>query len=67
MMQKRAKAGIDNRIKNPAFDNDRAEHFLNSLYAIARADGIASSEELMEIESIAAEFGLTPNGNSESG
>lgn len=67
MMQKRAKAGIDNRIKNPAFDDDRAEHFLNSLRAIAHADGTASSEELVEIESIAAEFGLTLNGNSESG
>ncbi len=67
MMQKRAKAGIVNRIENPAFDNDRAEHFLNSLHAIAQADGIKSSEELVEIESIAAEFGLTPSGNSESG
>jgi len=67
MMQKRAKAGIDNRIRNPAFDNERAEHFLNSLHAIARADGIATSEELVEIEAIAAEFGLTPNENSESG
>lgn len=63
MMQKRAKAGIDNRIKNPAFDKDRAEHFLSSLYAIAQADGNASSEELVEIESIAAEFGLAPNEN----
>jgi putative ABC transport system ATP-binding protein len=67
MMQKRAKAGIDNRIENPAFDNDRAEHFLNSLHAIAQADGIKSNEELVEIESIAVEFGLTPSGNSESG
>ena len=67
MMQKRAKAGIDNRIENPAFDNERVEHFLNSLHAIAQADGVASSEELVEIELIAAEFGLTPNGNSESG
>jgi putative ABC transport system ATP-binding protein len=59
MMQKRAQSGMDNRIINPAFDNTRAEHFLNSLYAIAQADGIASSEELVEIEAIAAEFGLT--------
>jgi putative ABC transport system ATP-binding protein len=67
MMQKRAKAGIDNRIENPAFDNNRAEHFLSSLHAIAQADGIKSSEELIEIKSIATEFGLTPNGNSEPG
>jgi len=59
MMQKRAKAGMDNRMVNPALDKDRAEHFLNSLYAIAQADGITSSEELVEIETIAAEFGLT--------
>ena len=67
MMQRRAKAGIDNRINNPAFDKDRAEHFVESLYAIARADGNASSDELAEIESIAAEFGLTPNDDSGSG
>lgn len=59
MMQKRAKARIDNRIKNPALDTERAEHFLSSLYAIAQADGKASSEELVEIEAIAAEFGLS--------
>jgi ABC-type methionine transport system ATPase subunit len=60
MMQRRAKSRINNRIMNPAFDDDRAAHFLNSLYAIAQADGIATSEELIEIEAIAAEFGLTP-------
>jgi ABC-type lipoprotein export system ATPase subunit len=64
MMQKRAKAGIDNRMVNPALDKDRAEHFLNSLYAIAQADGITSSEELVEIEAIAAEFGLTSSNKS---
>ena len=35
------------------------------LYAIAQADGITSSEELDEIEAIAAEFGLTRDGGSE--
>jgi putative ABC transport system ATP-binding protein len=59
MMQKRARAGMDNRMVNPALDKDRAQHFLNSLYAIAQADGITSSEEIVEIETIAAEFGLT--------
>ena len=62
-MQRRAKAGINNRIENPAFDDDRARYFIDSLYAIAQADGFASSEELVEIESIAAEFGLKPNEN----
>lgn len=59
MMQGRARSRIDNRIVNPALDEGRTEHFLNSLHAIARADGIATSEELIEIDTIAAEFGLT--------
>jgi hypothetical protein len=29
------------------------------MYAIAQADGIATSEALFEIDAIAAEFGLT--------
>ena len=59
MMQGRAKSRLDNRIVNPAFDEDRAEHFLDSLHAIAQADGITTSAELIEIDTIAAEFGLT--------
>lgn len=58
LMQKRAKARIDNRIENPALDEERTQHFLDSLHAIAQADGIATSEELIEIEMIASEFGL---------
>jgi putative ABC transport system ATP-binding protein len=60
MMLKRTKSGLDNRVANPALDKDRAEHFMDSLYAIARADGKISSEELVEIDAIAAEFGLAP-------
>jgi len=63
MMLKRTKSGLDTRMSNPALDDIRAEHFLDSLYAIARADGIVSSEELVEIEAIAAEFGLMQNVN----
>jgi putative ABC transport system ATP-binding protein len=59
MMQKRAKSSLDNRIVNPVLDTERAEHFLNSLYAIAQADGKATNDELVEIEAIAAEFGLS--------
>ena len=58
MMLKRTKAGLDNQISNPALDDDRARHFLESLYAIARADGKVTSEELVEIEAVASEFGL---------
>ena len=58
MMLKRTKAGLDNRTLNPVLDEKRSEHFIESLYAIARADGAVSSEELVEIEAIAAEFRL---------
>ena len=63
MMQGRARSRLDNRIVNPAFDEERTEHFLESLHAIAQADGIATSEELIEIDTIAAEFGLTRPGS----
>ena len=66
MMLKRTKSGLDTRISNPALDKDRAEHFRDSLYAIAHADGNLSSEELVEIEAIAAEFGLTQSANPAS-
>ncbi|MEN8261698.1 MAG: ATP-binding cassette domain-containing protein [Pseudomonadota bacterium] len=65
MMQKRAKSGMDNRLMIPGFGEDRVEHFLSSLHAIAEADGITTSEELEEIEAIAAEFGLTQDQVSE--
>lgn len=39
---------------------------LESLYAIAHADGIVSSEELVEIEAIAKEFGLMQDANPAS-
>lgn len=63
MMQGRAKSKLDNRIVNPAFDEKRTEHFLNSLHAIAQADGITTSHELLEIDAIAAEFGLPRNAD----
>jgi putative ABC transport system ATP-binding protein len=59
MMEKRAKSGLDNRTSNPAFDRDRGKHLLESLHAIAQADGNVSTEETLEIEAIAAEFGLS--------
>jgi putative ABC transport system ATP-binding protein len=58
MMQRRAQVRIDNKIANPAFDEERTRHFLDSLYAMAQADGVSTNAELLEIESIAAEFGL---------
>jgi putative ABC transport system ATP-binding protein len=66
MMLKRTESGLENRLDNPALNEDRAEHFLDSLFAIARADGKVSSEELMEIESIASEFGITQAARSKS-
>lgn len=64
MMLKRTESGLDNRLDNPALDEERAEHFLDSLFAIARADGKVTSEELVEIEAIAAEFGLAQAASS---
>jgi len=58
MMQKRARSGLDNRLKDSAFDENRTQHFLDSLRAIAQADGITTGEETAEIEAIVAEFGL---------
>ncbi len=59
MMQKRA---ISSGLNPQGMQADRAEHFVESLYAIANADGNVSPEELHEIKTIAAEFGLTdPN------
>lgn len=65
MMQGRARSRIDSRDLNPAFDEERARHFLESLHAIARADGIATTEEMIEIETIAAEFGLAEDTGSQ--
>jgi putative ABC transport system ATP-binding protein len=58
MMLKRTGSGLDNRVDNPVFDEHRAEHFMESLFAIAHADGKVTSDELVEIEAIASEFGL---------
>ncbi len=40
------------------FDQQRSRQFVESLYAIANADGHVSAEEVREIEDIAREFGL---------
>lgn len=67
MMQKRAQLKIGSKVENPAFDEERMKHFLDSLYAIAQADGISTSEELREIEAIAAEFGFSTKGPGKPG
>lgn len=67
MMQKRAQLKIDSRIENPVFDEERTQHFLDSLYAIAQADGISTNAELLEIEAIAAEFGFSTKGPGKPG
>lgn len=59
MMQKRARSGLSDGLASTFFDKARSEHFIQSLYAIARADGNVSTEEIIEIETIAAEFGIT--------
>ena len=67
MMQRRAQSRVDSKIDNPAFDEERTRHLLDSLYAMAQADGVLTSVELLEIESIAAEFGLKTKGMPEPG
>lgn len=56
MMHKRSQHGslaIDSSIHA-----DKAEHFIESLHAIAKADKQVSGSELTEIDAIAKEFGL---------
>jgi uncharacterized tellurite resistance protein B-like protein len=57
MMHKLAQTQIANR-GGSELCADRATHFIESLYEIARADGSVSQEESSEIKSIAAEFGI---------
>ena len=59
MMQKRAQFELREKALKPSFDHARAQHFIDSLYAIARADGTVSPEEVNEIQAIAAEFGIS--------
>ena len=42
----------------PLLDGDRRQHFVDSLHAIAQADGVVTPEETAEINRIASEFGL---------
>jgi putative ABC transport system ATP-binding protein len=58
MMQKRAQAELSNQNLHSTFDADRKKILIDSLYAIAQADGHVRDEELIEIHAIAAEFGL---------
>jgi len=57
MMQKRAQSESASN-GDTGLGADMAEQFVESLYAIARADGTVSPEEVHEIEAIAAEFGI---------
>lgn len=44
--------------EDPELDHERRQHFVDSLYAIANADGHISEEEIREIRAIAREFGV---------
>ena len=50
-----AEAGADS-----IFTEDQSRHFVESLHAVAAADGEVSPEELQEIRDIADEFGFPP-------
>jgi len=53
--QESDRAGL---LSQAGFDVERSRHFIDSLYAIANADGHIGEEELTEIRNIAREFGL---------
>jgi putative ABC transport system ATP-binding protein len=62
MMQKRAQTELSSQGSIEGFDGERKKLLVDSLYAIAEADGRVSEEELQEIHAITAEFGLeVPN------
>ena len=58
MMQSRSKSGLTARLKHSSLDRERGQQLIDSLYAIAQADGKVSSEEIVEIQTIAQEFGI---------
>ncbi|MBT4521427.1 MAG: hypothetical protein HOC23_15620 [Halieaceae bacterium] len=59
MMQKRAQSETEFKT---GFQGVTGENFIESLYAIANADGNISADEVTEIKAIAAEFGITDTG-----
>jgi uncharacterized tellurite resistance protein B-like protein len=58
MMQKRAQVEMGGNNLKGGLDIDRKQLLIDSLYAIAQADGRVGDEELVEIRAISAEFGL---------
>lgn len=59
MMQRHAQVATSGDSETETkLDRERRQHFIDSLYAIANADGHISPEEVTEIQSIAREFGL---------
>lgn len=59
LMGKRAASQAETGEQDSGFNQEKRDHFLKSLYAIAEADGHTSEEEIQEIQAIASEFGLT--------
>jgi putative ABC transport system ATP-binding protein len=58
MMQSRSRSGHTDRLKHARLDQERGQQLIQSLHAIAQADGRVSTEEVVEIQTIAREFGL---------
>lgn len=65
MMQSRSLGAEDLSDEHSALLAERKTHFVESLYAIARADGKVSEEETDEIRMIAAEFGISQHSTTE--
>jgi putative ABC transport system ATP-binding protein len=53
--------GDNETVKNSYFTTEQRENFVNSLHAIAAADGFVSEDETQEIRSIAEDYGF-PDG-----
>ena len=66
MMQKRAQTELSHQSLHGSFDTDRKKLLVDSLYAIAQADGHIGDDELAEIQAISAEFGLDGSSQGSS-
>jgi putative ABC transport system ATP-binding protein len=58
MMQRSSLSVVDSRLKHPPLGRERGRMLIRSLFKMAEADGQVSPEEVVEIQAIAAEFGL---------
>lgn len=56
--------GDHETVKSSYFTLEQRNIFIKSLHAIAAADGDSSEEEILEIQSIAEDYGFPPAGTA---